>query len=300
MKKKSNPIEVPDRFKRELASADMTPIRGSAHFKHSVNIGDLYAAMGAMKEFYDSTGRKVILFQSTNTKAAYYPGASHPTVNSVGENVCMNEPMFEMVKPLVESQEYIDSMHPYNGQQIHVDLDVIRGKTKVNLPHGAIQGWISLAIPDLAFDMTKPWITLDKKTCPPHIRKQAKGKIILNFTERYRNTFIDYFFLKKFMPELAFIGTEKEYWLFCNQWQLSIPRIEVANFLELGHVLQESRFLLSNQSQGWNLAEAMKTPRILEICEFAQNCIHMVGKHSYGFLHQGGVEYYVRKMYNIT
>lgn len=267
--------------------------------KHSVNPGDLIGAMGAIKKFYDITKRKVVVSQSTSFLANYYAGAVHPTVNEQGQNVCCNDFMWEMLKPLIESQEYIHSFEKYSGQKIDLDFDVIRGKTFVNLPNGALQAWIVYAFPDLAFDMSKPWITLNGK-CPPHIKKQVSGKVILNFTERYRNTMIDYFFLKNYAPDLIFAGTEREHWLFCNHWQLNIPRLEVKDFLELGYALKEARFLLANQSANWNLSEAMKTPRILEVCQYAQNCQPMIGDSSYGFFHQLGAEYYFRRLYNET
>ncbi len=273
-------------------------ISNVTNIKHAVNIGDLYACMGAMKKFFDVTKRKVTVLQQLNLPAQYYANATHPTVND-GVMVTMNQAMFDMVKPLVESQEYIHSFEKYEGQRVDLDFNVIRGKTFVNMPHGGLQAWIVYAFPDLAFDISKAWVTLDGK-CPAHIKKQVKGKVILNFTERYRNTLTDYFFLKTYAPDLIFAGTEREYWLFCNQWQLTIPRLEINNFLELGYALKESRFLLSNQSQAWNLAEAMKTPRILEICAYAQNCQPMVGENSFGFFHQVGVEYYFKVLYNRT
>lgn len=267
--------------------------------KHSVNIGDLIAAMGAIKKYNEITKRKVIVAQQVGLAAQYYPGAVHPTVDEYGTQVCCNLPMWEMIKPLIESQEYIHSFEKYTGQRIDLDFDVIRGQTFVNLPHGAIQGWIPLAFPDLAFDMSKPWITVDGK-CPTKIKKQIEGKAILNFTERYRNPNPDYFFMKGYAPDLVFAGTEKEHWLFCNKWNLDIPRLEINNFLDYAYALRECRFFYGNQSFGWNLAEAMKVPRVMEVCQFAQNCIFGVGEHSYGFFHKVGAEYYFRKLYNIT
>ena len=75
--------------------------------KHGCNLGDIIASLAAVKRFYDVTKRKVIFCQVIDLKAAYYPGATHPTQNSVGEMVCLNTPMFEMMKPLIDSQEYI-------------------------------------------------------------------------------------------------------------------------------------------------------------------------------------------------
>lgn len=289
------------RLESELASSKIVNTNNFNYARalHAVNPGDLIAAMGAIKRYYDVTKRKVIVSQSITQLASYYSGAVHPTVNEKGENVCCNKPMWDMLKPLIESQDYIHSFEIYDGQKIDLDFNVIRGKTFVNLPLGQIQAWIPLAFPDLAFDASKPWIFLNGK-CPPRIKKQVTGKVILNFTERYRNQTIDYFFLKNYAPDLIFAGTEKEYWLFCNRWQLAIPRLEVNDFLELSYAIKESRFLLGNQSFNINIAESIKHPRIMEICSYAQNCPIMIGEDSYGFFHQVGVEYYFRMMYNKT
>jgi len=290
-----NNNELPERLKSELAQN----IKVEEYFttvRHSVNPGDLYAVMGALKKYYAVTKRKIIILQQINLPASYYQSATHPTIHD-GVMVTMNQKMFDMVLPLVKSQEYVHDMEVYDGQQINIDLNVIRGKTFVNMPHGPIQGWVPLAHPDISFDLSKPWIMLDGN-CPLKIKEQVKGKIILNFTERYRAPLIDYFFLKNYAPDLIFAGTEKEHWLFCNQWQLNIPRLEIDDFLELAYALKESRFSLSNQSQLWNLAQAMGTPRILEMCSYADNCFPNIGENSEGYLYQAGCEYYFRSFYN--
>lgn len=294
-KKKS--YEMPIRLQHELA--EQPTQERLCRVKHSVNPGDLIGAMGAIKKYYDVTGRKVIVAQSVSFLAAYYQGATHPTTNEKGEFVCCNDAMWDMLKPLIESQYYIHSFEKYTGQPIDLDFDVIRGKTFVNLPNGALPSWIPLAFPDLAFDMSKPWINIEGK-CPPHIKKQVHGKVILNFTERYRNNLADYFYLKNYAPDLIFAGTEREHWLFCQKWHLDIPHLKIKNFLELAHAIKEARFLLGNQSANWNLANSMGTPRILEICSFAPNCQMMIGEDNYGFYHQVGNEYYFKTLYNKT
>lgn len=270
-----------------------------AQIKHSVNMGDLVAAMGAIKKYYDVTKRKCVVFQSINTLAQYYAGATHPTKDENGRQVTFNDKMWDMMQPLVQSQEYIESFEKYSGQRIDIDFDVIRGKTFVNMPHGTIQGWLPIAFPDLSFDISKPWITLNGE-CPAHIKGQVVGKVILNFTDRYREPMIDYFFLKNYAPDLIFAGTEQEYWNFCNQWQLSIPRLEIINFLELAYALKEARFSMSNQSMLWNLAQAMGTKRTLEMCRFADNCFPGIGEDSYGYFYQVAAEYSFRVLYNKT
>lgn len=304
MKKKPVPksvkFDLPPRLQNELAAAPIIqPLDLYTTVKHSVNPGDLIACMAALKVYYDATKRKIKVAQSIDTLAAYYQGAVHPTMNSSGQNVCCNARTWGMLKPLIESQYYIHSFEKYTGQKVDLDFDVIRGKTFVNLPHGMIQNWIVYAFPDLACDLSKPWITIEGKT-PKYIEKQAKNKIILNFTERYRNTMMDYFYLKNYSNDLIFAGTEREHWLFCNAWQLDIPRLEDKNFLDYAYALRDCRFFVGNQSTGWNICQSMAVPRSLELCSYAANCQSGVGENSYGYYHQVGNEYYFRRLYNET
>lgn len=289
--------EINPRLNSEFANQSY--IKECVKIRHSVNAGDIIASLAATRKFWEVTGRKAIWYQKIGQEAQYYQGAVHPVVDDkTGVNVCVNSKMFDMVKPLLESQPYIESMEKYEGQEINLDFDVIRGKTFVNLPHGSIQSWIMYAFPDLNYDLSKPWVDIEGE-CPSHILEQVKGKIIVNFTERYRNTMMDYFFLKNYEFDLIFSGTEKEHWLFCNKWNLNIPHLQVNDFLEYAHAIKNSRFILCNQSVGWQIAEAIKHPRILEVCQYAQNCLPFYGEHSYGFFHQVGLEYYVKKASSI-
>lgn len=284
-------------YSNEMATKVPVVEENHTRIKHLANLGDIVAVMAAMRRYWEVTGRKVILSQVVNTPAAYYQGAVHPTTNDDGTQVCVNNAMFEMMKPLVESQKYMAKMEKYEGQSIHLDFDVIRGKTFVGMPNLMIQSWIMYAYPDLACDLSKPWIELPEVK-NHHVIKQVRNKVILNFTERYRNHVIDYYFLKKYAPNLVFAGTEREHFKFCNQWALAIPRLDVKNFLDYAYAIKHCRFLLGNQSLGWNLSQAMGTPRILEICQYAPNCQPFIGADSYGFYHQVGVEYYFRVLFD--
>lgn len=284
------------------------PIEGAvAHIKHSCNPGDIVASMIAIKRYYELTNRKTKFLQSINFKANYYHGAKHGTVDEKGQMVTLNKRLFDMIKPLVESQPYIDSFEQYDGQRIDIDFDVIRGKTFVNMPQGSIQGWLFYAFPDLAADISKPWLTLDPQR--QQIEEVTKGKVILNFTDRYRNArvVLDYFFLRNYAPDLIFAGTETEHFQFCNQWGLhTIPLLETKDFLEVAYAVRGGRFLLSNQSFMWNLSTSLGTNRLLEVCDYAHNCMPFYGSdadgkfNNLGFFHQAGLEYWFREMYKNT
>lgn len=289
------------------------PITKTAHknpirVKHFANIGDIVASLAALKKYYEITGKKIIFCQQLNVPADYYPGATHPTMDDIGNLVMCNQRMFDMIKPLLLAQEYIHDVEVYDKQPINIDLDVIRKKIFVNLPHGAIQQWIFMAYPDMAADLSKSWIEtgdVDISGCSlSDLRlvtttipiEDLHNKVILNFTERYRNPHINYFFLQKHQDNLIFAGTDKEHQIFCDKWNFEMPRLIVNNFLELAFIIKKAKFLLSCQSFIWNISAAMITPHVLEICEYAANCQCFFAPHSYGFLHQTGAKYYFEKL----
>jgi len=264
---------------------------------HSANIGDLVASLAGVRAVWEKTGAKCNYYQQLNVVGEYAFNAHHPTQND-GQKVMCNEKMFEMLAPLVRSQPYINKFEPYKGQKIQVRLDNIRDETFVNMPYGAIQSWYAFAFPDMCWDISKAWVEVSHGT--DAITPQIKGKIILNFTDRYRNTFINYSFLKKYENDLIFAGTVDEMIQFTKMWDLSIPYLQVDNFLELAVSLKSARFFMGNQSFCWNLNRAINLPSILEMCHYAPNCIPFVGNHNYGFYSQKGLEYYFQNLYKIT
>lgn len=281
--------ELSPRIKSELANSPFLQ-RKEPHLtvKHCANLGDIVAMMASLKKYSKDCSLKIRLLQVLNFPGNYYPGAKHPTVSESGDQVTMNKAMFDMAKPLVESQSYISSFDVYGGELIDLDLDVIRTKIFVGLPNLMLQSWPMYAYPDLATDLSKPWIDLPKSKKYEHIRKQVAGKVILNFTERYHSENLDFLFLRQYAKELIFAGTEKEKEMFCRRWQLDIKQLQIKNFLEYAYAIKYSKFIFGNQSFGWNLAQAMQHPRLVELCRFAPNVQPYIGEKSYGFFHQQG------------
>lgn len=257
--------------------------------RHVVNGGDIIAAMAGMKSLYDKYNSKSIIYQQLNVRGDYYQGATHPLTDANGNMVCMNEDMFNLLKPLIESQEYIEVFKQWRGEKVHVDLDIIRNGLYSGMPNMMIQSWIMMAFPDMDFDLSQQWMFVDSDDT-------YKDKVIVNFTERYRNNKISYYFFKEYEDKLIFAGTTKEYLLFCNAWELDIPRLEITDFLQYAKFIKGCKFFLGNQSAAVNIAFALQHPRIVELCPFAQNYQPFVGKDNYGFYHQGALEYYFKKL----
>jgi hypothetical protein len=264
-------------------------------YKHSINAGDLMSDLPGMKHVYEKIGKKAKIYQTLNRRVHYYQGAQHPIKNDEGQMVCMNQKQFDFLKPLLLSQEYIESFEPYEGQEIDIDLDIVQTDNYATGGFGSIHRWGWYVRPELACDLSKPWIALPPIDSPVNWQNLiVEDHVLVNFTSRYRNPNISYSFLKEWESKLIFAGLKEERDVFCYQNGLDIPLLIVDNFLELAYAIRFCKFVLCNQSFVWNLAEAMKKLRIMEVCYSASNCIPN-GPEGYDFLHQGAAEWYVRK-----
>jgi hypothetical protein len=238
-----------------------------------------------MREQYRQTGKKIKLYLKADHPAEYYKGATHPTKNSEGEFVCLNEKMIEMMLPLYRVQPFIDEVKLWEGEPIDWDLNAIR-MVNVGMPHTSINRWYFYAFPNLTCDLSEVWMEV-----PDSEKDFAKGKILINRTERYHaGDHIDFGFIKPFEDDCLFIGTMREYNNFCMNYDLNIRKINVNDFLEYAQAVKQCKFYLSNQSQGFQIAEGLKKPRILETCISATN-VTPIGKDAYDFISQHGLEY---------
>ncbi len=256
-------------------------------FLHQGSIGDCWASIPAMKEYYKKTGKKIILYLASGIKAFYYEGATHPTVGNDGlTNVMLNDQTINMMIPLFKKQACIHDCKIWNKEPINIDLGKIR-ETFVNMPNHSLSKWYFYVYPDLACDLSKKWLTV-----PDSKEDLAKGKIIVTRSERYLNPDINYFFLKKYEDDVLFVGTELEYYIFNLRFKLNTKRLIVDNFLELAQAIKQCKVHITNQTQAAQLSEGQKIPRIVELCRFAPN-VDFIGENAFEFYAQQALEYYV-------
>lgn len=270
--------------------------------RHSVNLGDLIYSLWGLRAVARKHNAKIQLFQWLDRDAFYYEGAEHPTKTEQGKNVTMNKKMFDMVKPLIESLDFIHTFEIYDCQKVAIDLDRCR-RMNVNIPYGDIRRWIMYADPELQADTSEKvidFLELAKATpyddlaiVAPTIEK-ITGQIIANRTSRYRNEAIHYGFLQHQPLRVYFAGTMEEY----AEFQSHVPKavyLPIKNFLELAIYISSAKVFIGNQSFCFSLAEAMKTPRILEVCSFAPNVIPS-GPNGFDFYTQESAEWLVQEL----
>jgi hypothetical protein len=103
--------------------------------------------------------------------------------------------------------------------------------------------------------------------------------------------------MEKYRDHLMFCGTEEERDAFAKEWHFAfeLQILKVANFFELAAWIACCKFFIGNQSMCFAIAEALKVPRILELCPYAQN-IHPCGPYAHYFQFQKGLVYLVDKL----
>jgi len=252
------------------------------------NLGDLIYSLWGIKNVCEKLNCKAVIYQWVNKEAFYYEGAKHPTKGDNGNEVTMNRKMFDMVKPLILSLPYVDDFLLYQGETVHFNLDRI-SHMNINIPYGEIRNWIGYCFPELQADLGEQVIDMFMIANIKNIivelpLQDVREAIIVNRTSRYRNPHIHYGVLNKYAlqgQKVYFAGTLDEFSEFSG-YVHNAEYLKVDDFLELAFYISQCKLFVGNQSFCFALAEAMKVPRVLEVCSFAPNVIP-IGKEAYQY-----------------
>lgn len=261
---------------------------------HSFPAGDILSILPGLKQVSQDNDCKWIIYQRVNQPYANgeaYTAAKHSIFNEEGEPVMMNRSVFNALRPLLLEQSYIADFVEWDGQQVDFNFDALREGT-TTIPVGSINRWPFYIWPDMVTDLSKTWLEVPNK-----VDDRVVGKILINRTERYNNILITYNFLKKYGDKVMFVGLPNEQEVFCKQNKLDIQRLEVDNYLQIAIALKSCKLYIGGQSSIFQVAEAIKIPRVLEVCNSIPNVIGS-GPGFYDFLTQKALEYYVDRLYN--
>lgn len=256
--------------------------------------GDLLSCLPGLKQVSENTGNKWVIYQRINADygaSAAYPGAIYSIKDESGTPVTMNIQVHRALYPLLLAQDYIEDFLIWDSEQTIFNLDELRERDST-MPYGNLNRYINYLWPDTATDLSKAWLTI-----PKLMDVRTEGKILINRTERYNNMLISYRFLKNYGDKVIFVGLPNEHEVFCAKHKLDIPRLDATDYLEIAIAMQSCKVYIGNQSSLFQVAEGIKIPRILEVCQSIPNVIGS-GPGFYDFLKQPHLEYYVAKLFN--
>ena len=266
--------------------------------RHSYAGGDLVSLLPGLRHVHKETGKKWIIYQRIDFELFYYEGMIPATVNSEGKAVSMNRKHFDMLKPLLLAQDYIEDFREWKGEKCDIDMDKSRDSRSIPMPYVSLHQLPFLIAPELQCDLSEPWLNVSKGR-DLYFNKvpNVQDLVIVNRTQRYTNPNIHYYFLKQYEQNLIFSGTPTEHEVFCKQWGLDIPYLQINDFLELSVYLQRCRFFLGNQSCLWHICNAIGKNRILEVCGVFPNTWSTT-KGGYHYIFQEAAEVLFYKMFN--
>lgn len=254
---------------------------GSLSFSHSGNSGDIIYALSTLKAISVLIEKPVNLYLTINQ-----PRKAHPTYIHPLGMVMMNQNMAQMLIPLIKEQLYINDCNIFQHQEIDINLDNIRN-VGFNLDKGNITKWYNY-LTGVHADTINPWLNIGNT-------ESLNNRIIIARSERYRNLFIDYSFLKKY-PNLLFVGLNNEF----EDMKKSIPNLEwqpVDNFLQLTEIIAGCKLFIGNQSFPFAIAEGLKVPRILEK-DYEEPNVIPEGDAGFDYYFQEHFEYLVANIVN--
>jgi hypothetical protein len=259
--------------------------------KTSSPAGDLISLLPSFRQLYRVSGKKIVIYQAIEVVGQGLNGYDQPFVNERGESIMMTYKTFQMLIPLLEAQDFIQNYYEFSGQEFEYDMDEIRLKTFTNQPLGSLHRWAWYVFPEMSCDLSEINIGLNWND----MRVDLFDKVIVNYTPRYRNNWISYYFLKEHEDKLIFAGLEKEHKEYCKKWNLDIPLLQINDFYELAIALNSCKLFMGNASMMFQIAEGLKIPRLLETFQIMPNVIPM-GKNGYDAYHQTAIQFYFNKL----
>jgi hypothetical protein len=245
----------------------------SISFLHAGGIGDVIYAIPAMLSILKNNNvPKAEVYLQLGGETSY--SGWHPLGNKL-----LSQDFVDRLAPLLKSQPYIQDVKVYDGGKVDVDLNGFR-HLPINPTTYCLPRWYFLFLVGTSWDLAKPWIVVEAAD-------KLRDYILVNRNPRLQSEYINYRFMNDFADQIVFVGVRREFDEFRRECPKCSNFYEAPNFLELAKVVAGARCFCGNQGFIYTLAEAMKTPRLLETNNRAANNIP-TGPHCYDALFQQG------------
>lgn len=248
-------------------------IKKEINLLHSGHIGDIVNVLPIIKELSKKHICKLIIGINKPLPVDY---SNHP-----GGKYFLNKKIYDMLYPLLVSQKYINEVEIFDNQEIDIDFDLIR-ELPINLLFDNSR---------YGFHIAGVQVDLSKKFLDVEDHPILKNKITILRSLRYQNPLISYNFLEKY-DSAFYLGTLNEY----NHLKKEINNLkfyDCKNFLEMASIIKSSKVFIGNSSLGIDLADGLKTPRLLEASPyFPARQVH--GENGFDFYFQAHFEKYFK------
>jgi hypothetical protein len=220
--------------------------------KHSGNVGDIIYSLPVVMH----------LSKLENKKIKFY-------LNPIDNRMSLE--LANVLKPLLEHQDYIESVEIYNNEYIDHDLDLFR---TMHTPSSNL-GELHAKVFDYDFSILNEQSIFINDSYNANL---PVYDIIINRTERYNNLLFPWQDILNTNFEnhsKCFVGTRSEYELFIQSYGFSdIDYIPTTDFLQVAWLIKNSKIFIGNCSSPYAIAETMKHTSIQESCQWCLTCLY--------------------------
>ena len=171
-----------------------------------------------------------------------------------------------ILAPLLESQDYIEAILPWNGETVDYDTCFWRD---MGYPYGVTLGDLQAQWLRINPDFSHPWLKISKET-----PLETIDKIVINRSARYHNPFFPWKELvTTFAREMLFIGLRSEHEAFEKEFG-RVEYLPTETLLEAAQAIAGSELFIGNQSSCGAIAEGLKHNSIQETSLSTPDCIY--------------------------
>lgn len=206
-------------------------------FKHSGDLGDIIYALPAIKLL----GGGTLCLDITG-------GEDEPICKAqcIDGKTKFNQTSFNFVKPLIESQPYIDSVRIYKkGEHIDYNLNKFRYKFADPNSRSKTKNLLDLHLDAFGLPEWNPndsWLTIENPI-------KLDRSTLVSRSPRMQSNFPWFQCQKfKFRDKAIFIGLPKEHEIFEYTFDIKIPHHSVKDALELARVIAGCKAFVANST----------------------------------------------------
>lgn len=175
-----------------------------------------------------------------------------------------------ILQPLLESQGYVVSTKPHEGEPVHWnagDFRTCHAKDRSLAMAHLIHFRGQKHLPKVKPDLTEPWLT----DITPSII--SLGKVVFHRSPRYHNAYFRWkIIVDHYKGASLFVGTTEEHRRFCEEFGM-VPHVHTPDLLQMAQIIAGSDLFIGNQSVGLAIAEGLKHSRAAELCPWQPDVI---------------------------
>lgn len=228
-------------------------------FRHSGTLGDLIYSLSIVKKM--TPGKFLVALHNIENCVSQY--GYRPDEVATEHRGRFTESDYELLKPLLKRQSYIESVGTWQSgdPEPDVDLDRFRGTLFRGFEGNYVQAYhLAFGMPFTLQDLDSAWLEADPVTVAP---------IVLSRTSRYQSPSGEAVWQSLVnQPGVAdnaiFVGTVQEHADFQTQVGIKVKHHKVENFLELANIVAGAQMVMANQNFVYSLAMALARPAVLE------------------------------------